>query len=125
LLAERRTLPGETTDDVAIELEAVLAAAGRDDPEFRAAVRVPFARDAYELPPHDPFVELVHRHAGEPELVGMPFWADSGLIAAAGIPTVLFGPGGEGLHETGEWVDVADLDRCLEVYLAVAGELGA
>ena len=32
------------------------------------------------------------------------------LIAAAGVPTVLFGPAGEGLHETEEWVDLPDLD---------------
>jgi succinyl-diaminopimelate desuccinylase len=57
--------------------------------------------------------------------VGMPFWADSGLIGAVGIPTVLFGPGGEGLHEAEEWVELADLDRCLAVYLAVARELCA
>lgn len=123
LLAERRTLPGETTADVEGELAAILAAAGRDDPDFRADVRVPFARDAYELSPDDPFVRLVRRHAGEPELVGMPFWADSGLIAAAGIPTVLYGPGGEGLHETEEWVDLADLEHCLGVYLGIADEL--
>jgi len=125
LLAERRTLPGETTADVERELAEILEKAGRDDPDFRAEVRVPFARDAYELPADDPFVELMRRCAGEPELVGMPFWADSGLIAGAGIPTVLFGPGGEGLHETEEWVQLADLDRCLEVYLAVAGEVCA
>jgi acetylornithine deacetylase/succinyl-diaminopimelate desuccinylase family protein len=125
LLAERRTLPGETTRDVEHELAAVLAAAGRDDPHFRAEVRVSFARDAYELAEGEPFVELVRRHAAVPEVVGMPFWADSGLIAAAGIPTVLFGPGGEGLHETEEWVELADLERCLEVYVAVAGELCA
>jgi acetylornithine deacetylase/succinyl-diaminopimelate desuccinylase-like protein len=125
LLAERRTLPGETAADVEGELAAILAAAGRDDPGFRAEVRVPFARDAYEIPRNDPFVELVHRHAGEPPTVGMPFWADSGLIGAAGIPTVLFGPGGEGLHETEEWVELADLERCLDVYVAVAGEVCA
>jgi acetylornithine deacetylase len=125
LLAERRTLPGETTSDVEGELAAVVAAAGRGDTDFHADVRVPFAREAYELSPGDPFVGLVHRHAGEPEVVGMPFWADSGLIAAAGIPTVLFGPGGEGLHEAEEWVELADLEFCLEVYLAVAGELCA
>ena len=125
LLAERRTLPGETAADVEGELAAILAAAGRNDPEFQALVRVPFARDAYEIAPDDPFVELMHRHAGGPAIVGMPFWADSGLIAAAAIPTVLFGPGGEGLHETEEWVELADLGRCLEVYLAVADELCA
>jgi acetylornithine deacetylase len=122
LLAERRTLPGEETADVERELAAILAEAGRDDPDFRAEVRFPFARDAYELAPDDPFVGLVGRLAGGPELVGMPFWADSGLISSAGIPTVLFGPGGEGLHETEEWVELPDLLRCLEVYLAVADQ---
>jgi acetylornithine deacetylase len=123
LLAEQRTLPGETTEDVRRELEAILAEAGRDDSDFSADVRVPFARDAYEIAPDHPFVELVRRRAGEPALVGMPFWADSGLIAAAGIPTVLFGPAGEGLHETEEWVDLATLRRCLETYVSVAVEL--
>ena len=49
LLAERRTLPGESDGDVERELAAILAEAGRGDPDFRADVRVPFARDAYEL----------------------------------------------------------------------------
>jgi acetylornithine deacetylase/succinyl-diaminopimelate desuccinylase family protein len=125
LLAERRTLPGETAEDAQRELAAILQGAGRDDPDFRAEVRIPFARDAYELAPDDPFVEVVGRHAGRPEIVGMPFWADSGLIAAAGIPTVLFGPGGEGLHEIEEWVELADLRRCVEVYVSVAAEVCA
>jgi len=125
LLAERRTLPGETAADHVRELEAILEDAGRDDPSFAAEVRVVFARDPYELAPDDPFAALVGRHAGDPEIVGMPFWADSGLFAAAGIPTVLLGPGGEGLHETEEWVELADLERCLAVYLAVARDLCA
>jgi acetylornithine deacetylase len=123
LLAERRTLPGETTEEVERELAAILDRAGRDDPVFRGRVSVPFAREAYEISADDPFVGLVRRCAGEPTIVGMPFWADSGLIAAAGIPTVLFGPGGEGLHETAEWVELADLDCCRAVYVAVAREL--
>ena len=122
LLAERRTLPGETQATVQAELMDILEAAGDGDPDFHADVRVPFARDAYELASGEPFAELVRRCAGDPEVVGMPFWADSGLFAAAGIPTVLFGPGGEGLHEAEEWVELADLERCLDVYLAVAKE---
>jgi acetylornithine deacetylase len=123
LLGERRTLPGETRADVESELGGILDAAGAGDPDFRADVRVPFARDAYELAPGEPFVELVRGRASNPEVIGMPFWADSGLFAAAGIPTVLFGPGGEGLHEAEEWVELADLGRCVDVYLAVAKEL--
>ena len=59
----------------------------------------------------------------EPELVGVSFWADSALLAAAGIPTVLFGPLGEGAHAEVEWVDVASLERCVEIYVGVAAEL--
>ena len=44
----------------------------------------------------------------------MPFWADSAVFSAAGIPTVIFGPGGEGAHAAVEWVDLAQLDRCVD-----------
>jgi len=63
--------------------------------------------------------------AGDPEVVGVPFWADSALLAAAGIPTVLYGPRGEGAHAEVEWVDLASAERCLEVCVAVARELCA
>ena len=59
----------------------------------------------------------------KPDVVGASFWADSGLLAAAGIPTVLFGPIGEGAHAEVEWVDVASLERCAEIYIRVAEEL--
>jgi acetylornithine deacetylase len=61
--------------------------------------------------------------AGATDVVGLPFWTDAGLTAAAGIPTVLFGPRGEGLHGAVEWVDLASLDRCREVYAATAAAL--
>jgi len=70
-------------------------------------------------------VQAVIRHAGDPEVAGVPFWADSAVFAAAGIPTVVFGPGGEGAHAQVEWVDLADLERCKDVYVAVARELCA
>ena len=53
----------------------------------------------------------------------MPFWADSALLAAAGIPTVLFGPHGDGLHTEVEWVDVPSLEQCVAIYGAVASEI--
>ena len=57
----------------------------------------------------------------------MPFWTDGALFAAAGIPTVIFGPRGTGAHAAEEWVEVESLSRCAEVYaesvrlLATAG----
>jgi acetylornithine deacetylase len=55
----------------------------------------------------------------------VPFWADSALVSAAGIPTVLFGPAGEGAHASVEWVELASLERCREVYLDLARSICA
>jgi len=128
--AERRTIPGETPESVEAELRGVLARAGEGDPEFRGDVRVTFAREPFAVDERDPFVELVRRHAeaaiGErPPAVGVPFWTDAALFAGAGIPTVLFGPRGEGAHAVVEWVDLESVERCAETYLAVAAEFCA
>ena len=129
LQAERRTLPGETVEQVAQEIGEIVERAGADDPAFAAEARVLASRNPFEVEETAPVVQMVRRHAAalgrEPEIVGVPFWADSALLADAGIPTVLFGPSGEGAHAEVEWVDVADLERCLEIYLAVASELCA
>ena len=79
-------------------------------------------RDPFEIAPDHGFVRLVAGCAGDPEVVGVSYWADSGLIAAAGIPTVLFGPLGEGAHAVEEWVDLASVERVRDVCLAVASE---
>ena len=113
LTGERRTLPGETVDDVEEEL---LGIAGG------AVVRIGPSREPYEAPRGDPFVELVGRAAGTSKHVGALFWTDAALIGAAGIPTVLFGPAGAGAHAAVEWVDLASLDRVAEVVTAVATE---
>ena len=66
-------------------------------------------------------MRALHRHLGHDEVGGVAFWADSALLAEAGIPTVVFGPVVGRLHGVDEWVDLASLERCYEAYLAVAG----
>ena len=41
-------------------------------------------------------------------ITGVSYWADAAFIAAAGIPTVMFGPSGEGAHAVEEWVSIPD-----------------
>jgi succinyl-diaminopimelate desuccinylase len=48
---------------------------------------------------------------------------DMALTNAAGIPTVAFGPVGEGEHADVEWVDLASVASCVDVYLKVAEKL--
>ncbi len=50
---------------------------------------------------------------------------DAALTQAAGIPTVVFGPGGEGAHAVGEWVDLGERGACAEGLAAAARELCA
>jgi acetylornithine deacetylase/succinyl-diaminopimelate desuccinylase-like protein len=115
LQAERRTLPGETEADVSAEAQALLG-------DLEGTARVAFFREPFEVDEGEEIVGLVGRHAGGSELIGVPYWADSALFAAAGIPTVVFGPCGEGAHAAVEWVDTASAERCAEIYAAVAAE---
>jgi acetylornithine deacetylase len=117
LTGERRLIPGETRAQVDGELERLLD--GVD-----GAARLTLGREPLETDPGSDVVRLAVRHAGAEDAVhGVPFWTDAALLAESGIPTVVLGPAGEGAHAEVEWVDVASLDRCAEIYLAVAAEL--
>jgi acetylornithine deacetylase len=124
LQAERRTIPGETVAQAEEEIRRLLEQLAANDPQFLGASRTVFSREPYEVSPDEPIVELVTRH-GSAEVGGEAFWTDAALVAATGIPTVLFGPAGEGAHAVVEWVDLASAQRCREVYAAVAAELCA
>ena len=113
LTGERRTIPGETREQVELELHGLAG---------DAAVRLGVGREPFESPPGHPFAELVSRVAGVTEPIGVPFWTDAALIAATGIPTVLFGPAGTGAHADVEWVDLASLERVRDVVLQTAVE---
>jgi acetylornithine deacetylase len=111
LTGERRTIPGETIEQVERELRGIAG-----DAAFRLGV----SREPFEAPSGHPFVELVGRIAGAREPAGVPFWTDAALIAAAGIPTVLYGPVGDGAHAAVEWVDLTSLERVRDVVLQTA-----
>ena len=55
-----------------------------------------------------------------PRRSGATYWMDAALIAAAGIDTVVFGPGGGGAHAAEEWADLATLDGHAAIMLAAA-----
>jgi acetylornithine deacetylase/succinyl-diaminopimelate desuccinylase-like protein len=119
LQMERRTLAGEDEAVVAGEINDVLARLKTEDPEFEATARLTGYRSAYCLDPaHKLPQALGHAlsqagHRSDP--VGMSFWTDAAILAGAGIPSILFGPGGAGLHSTVEYVNVADVYACRDV----------
>jgi acetylornithine deacetylase/succinyl-diaminopimelate desuccinylase-like protein len=125
LQAERRTVPGESLYQVEQELQFLVDRLRRADDDFRATWRVVAARHPFEVPRTEEIVRLLAAYAGAGEFVGETYWTDAALISELIVPTVVFGPGGEGAHAAVEWVSVADVERCAAVFLSVASEFCA
>jgi acetylornithine deacetylase len=116
LQLERRTLPGESDEQVETELRALLDGLTTRDPEFRASLRRLSARPSYEISRDAPIVNaasrVLHEVRGSAQLAGMGFWTDTGLLAAADIPGIVFGPSGRGLHGRDEYVELESAQVC-------------
>jgi acetylornithine deacetylase len=123
LQIERRTIPGEQEGSAGREVERILERLRAQDAEFKAGSRTMFARAPYEIDPeHDLPVTLVEaaQSGGTPtEMIGMSFWTDAAILGGAGIPSVLFGPTGAGLHGLDEWVDVKSVLACRDALVTL------
>jgi len=129
LSVERRTVPGETLQQVETEIHGILEQIA-SDPTFKASVKTSMVREPFETSLDEPIVRmLLHKtstilgHA--PTEIGHTGWMDSALLSAAGIPTVVFGPGGEGAHAVVEWSNLEHVESCAEILTAVAEEFCA
>jgi acetylornithine deacetylase/succinyl-diaminopimelate desuccinylase-like protein len=125
LTVERRTLPGETVADVEHEIAELLARCRHADPELAVSSRVLLARQPFETSPAKAIVGRVIQAAGgvlgrSVGVVGVSYWADSAFLQAAGIPTVLFGPDGDGAHAAVEWVSLPGTIACTQTLTAAA-----
>jgi acetylornithine deacetylase len=115
LRVERRTLPGETPEQVVRELKDVVRRAGEE-----AEVRCFFDRPPLVCDRESPVAcclrDAVSTVTGRsPAEAGVAYWMDAALFAAAGIPTVNYGPAGAGAHEAVEWVDLKSVVTCAQV----------
>ena len=122
---ERRTLPDETARDVERELGALLDRCRAADRDLVVESRTLLVRDPLEIDPHSEIVVTARAAAAtvtgsEPPLAGASYWADSGFIAAADIPTVLYGPRGEGAHAVEERVSVQAIELVARTLVEVA-----
>ena len=127
---ERRTLPGETAEDVERELADLLEGCRATDPALEVQQRTLLVREPFEIDAGAEIVETVRAAAREirgtsPAIGGASYWADAAFIAGAGIPTVMFGPGGEGAHADVEWVSIRDTAAVARTLTAVARHLCA
>jgi acetylornithine deacetylase len=127
LSVERRTVPGETLQKVESEIPGIFKRIAASDPNFKATVKTGLVRDPFEISLDEPIVQVLQRKATailghEPAVIGQTGWMDSALLSAAGIPTAVFGPGGEGAHAVVEWSNLEHVERCAEILAAVVEE---
>jgi acetylornithine deacetylase len=122
---ERRTLPGESAADVERELHELLALAREAEPRLGTELRMGLVREPFEVDPSADIVATLRAAAAptlgaEPEIVGHKAWMDAAFIAAAGIPTVVFGPTGEGAHAIEEYVELESVQQVAEIVIETA-----
>jgi len=125
LSVERRTLPGETPESVEAEFLKIVRDIQKSDPSFNAIVRRGIDRSPLETREEAEIVQTLQSASvkvlNHPlQISGVQFWTDAAILSAEGIPSVLFGPSGSGAHAVEEWVDLASVKACAEIYLATA-----
>jgi acetylornithine deacetylase len=127
LQLERRTLPGEDAADCEAEIRELLDSLGAADAEFRATLATGTCRAAYEIAPEARIVrataQAITAELGHAETCGMSFWTDAAILGEAGIPCVLFGPAGAGLHGAEEYVEIDSVFGCARVLERLIREL--
>jgi len=123
LQMERRTLPSEPETTAFAEVRDILANLAREDATFRASAKPLFSRPAYEVPSdHElprTLASALSDVGGVPRIAGASFWTDAAVLGHAGVPSVLFGPGGAGLHSIEEYVNVADVLVCRDALVGL------
>ena len=138
VLIERRTVPGERSQDALAQVQQMVDALTAADPTVVMTCSLVMARSPWQQS-EDP---VAIRLAAELETalttrgrtvnrVGFPAWMESALYQEAGIPTVACGPAGGGMHADDEWVEVAQivdftdaLSEALDVLLPPAPAVG-
>lgn len=131
LTVEFRTVPPQTPASIKQDLEALLAEVAERTPGFAYETpRVTFSRpgsaleDDHELV--ETFAAVVKNVTGQ-EATPTPiaFWCDAGLLSEVGIPCIVYGPKGEGLHAAEEWVSVESIKAVTEVLETAARRISA
>ena len=136
VVADVRTVPGQTADTVKADIVRALEKLNADDPDFRYEIEAPppvhykiqtVHMNPFEVSIDEPIVQALRRNfvgftGREPDQIGSVVSQsyagnDSCHILEAGIPCCLYGPSG-GRDQRGEpdaFVDISSMVRCAQV----------
>ncbi len=127
LEVDRRTLPGETKEQVYAEFHARIARAAQGDPDFAYEITPPtWLIPANDISPVEPVVAALRGahlalRGSDPGVQAFVAGSDAPHY---GFPTVVCGPGSIAqAHTTDEWVVLAEVVEAARLYLHVALQL--
>lgn len=119
-------LPTETFEEVRTEFEAFVDALARTDPWLKEnPPRLQWHLANIDFPPvstgaDHPLVQIIKETQTDlnltSRLAGFPAVTDAAFYAGAGIPPVILGPSGAGLHGEDEYVEIDSLTETAKVY---------
>ena len=115
MTADRRTLPGESEKTVRREIEQMLRAKKLSATihDSKAALCLPL-----ETNWNSPLVQQFFQSAGQKKAAGVDYFCDAAVLAKAGIPSVVFGPGNIAqAHTSDEWISVRSLDHATRILI--------
>ena len=111
---DRRTIPGEK--DAAVKREILRFVRDRGFHATLVDTKGEEPAPPLETDSRRPLVREFLRCAGQSKPAGVDFFSDAGVLAAAGIPSVVFGPGDIAqAHTVDEWVALNQLERGMKI----------
>jgi acetylornithine deacetylase len=123
---DRRTLPGENSEQVLEDIQAVLDSIALQDPTIIIGTSTPFID--YQL---DPTVNREFATQVSAILIGLGFsgeqsgagyGTDASTYSIAGIQAIVLGPGSiNQAHTKDEWLEIAELDKSVTAYKQIMG----
>ncbi|MEO8608414.1 MAG: ArgE/DapE family deacylase [Chloroflexota bacterium] len=125
LQIEHRMLPDDTPESVISYWENAIERLSQEVPNFSATVKNDFHRPGYEIDKNATIVQTMVAASrsvlgDKTGYSGMFGWLDSAILGSAGIPTIIIGPGGDGMHGAVEYVILDDVMKVAAVIAETA-----
>jgi acetylornithine deacetylase len=124
---EVRTLPGAAGIRPLEEIAAIVERARTSMPADAIELETTLIRPPFEAASDSALAASLTEVATSvlgalPAVIGVPYWADAAFVREQGADTVVFGPSGAGAHADDEWVELASVYECAEIYVGAALE---
>jgi acetylornithine deacetylase len=120
---EWRPVPGQAPSHVLDLIHEAIAAEQRDEAGFECAIEAGRSDQGFETPVDSSLVQLMAELCGQ-QTGTVAFGTEAPQMHALGADAIVLGPGDiRQAHRTGEFVPVAELNRCVEILSATIKRL--